>query len=215
VESRAQTAPPRDESPAGTLGEVLYANRSESLAPEAEWVALVRGVAAGQQSAVHALYERARRPVFTLASRITGSRETAEEVTLDVFLDVWRRAWAYDPVNGTVLGWIMNQARSRSIDRLRFERRAKRVDPADGDPVEAQADGFDPRDLLELKERAEAVRAALHVLTPDERHAIESAFFADLTHAEIAQRLNQPLGTVKTRIRSGLAKLRRAVGEAP
>src|SRR6202008_670434 len=102
-----------------------------------QWAALVRAVAGGDQAALHGLYERAHRAVFALALRITRSRENAEEVTLDVFLDVWRRADAYDPANGTVLGWIMNQARSRAIDRLRFERRKKRVDPEAGDSLPA------------------------------------------------------------------------------
>src|SRR6476620_9678416 len=80
----------------GTLGEVLYAKPSRPPVPETEWVALVRAIAAGDQDALHALYERAHRAVFTLSMRITASRETAEEVTVDVFHDVWRRASAYD-----------------------------------------------------------------------------------------------------------------------
>jgi RNA polymerase sigma-70 factor (ECF subfamily) len=171
----------------------------------------VRSVAARDQLALHALYERSHRLVFTLALRITCNPETAEEVTLDVFHDVWRRAWGYDPANGTVLGWIMNQARSRALDRLRFENRKKRTEPLAGEPVEREA--LDPREILELQQRARAVRAAFAVLTSDERQAIESAYFAGLTHAEAATRLNQPLGTVKTRIRSALNKLRQAMEE--
>ena len=83
------------------------------------------------------LYERAHRAVFTFVMRITANRETAEEVTLDVFHDVWRRASRYQEADGTVLGWIMNQARSRAIDRLRFEQRKKRVQPEDADPLSA------------------------------------------------------------------------------
>src|SRR5688500_8717378 len=196
----------------GTLGAVLYSAGGKPLVLEEEWVALVRSAAAGNQSALHGLYERARRPVFTLAVRLTGSRETAEEVTLDVFLDIWRRAWSYDPANGTVLGWIMNQARSRAIDRVRYETRVKRVDPRADVPEEADG-ALDPRELLEIKQQGAAVRAALEVLTPDERKAIESAYFAGRTHNEVAEQLNEPLGTVKTRIRSALRKLRKAIGE--
>jgi RNA polymerase sigma-70 factor, ECF subfamily len=191
----------------GTLGDVLYAKPPARLLLEQDWVALVRAVAAGDQPALHALYERAHRVVFTLAVRVTGSRESAEEVTLDVFHDVWRRASGYDPANGTVLGWIMNQARSRSLDRLRFEKRKKRVDPASGEGPQIE-DEADCCAVFELKERATALRAALAVLTAGEREAIELAFFSELTYAEVAARLNQPLGTVKTRIRSGLHKLR-------
>jgi RNA polymerase sigma-70 factor, ECF subfamily len=200
----------------GTLGAVLYPGGAKQLVREEEWAALVLSTAAGDQSALHGLYERARRPVFTLAVRITGNRETAEEVTLDVFLDVWRRAGSYDPANGTVLGWIMNQARSRAIDRVRYETRAKRVDPRAGDPEEDDC-AVDPRELLEIKQQGSTVRAALDALTTDERSAIESAFFAGRTHGEVAKQLNQPLGTVKTRIRSALRKLRQAITrqEAP
>ncbi len=189
-----------------TLGDVLYAKSKGSM-PEQDWVTLVQSIAAGDQLALHALYEMAHPIVFTLIMRITANRETAEELTIDVFHDVWRRASRYDAVNGTVLGWIMNQARSRTIDRLRFEGRKKRSDGGDVQPLTEMA--ADPRDALELREQGESLREALAALTPGERQAIETTFFAGLTHAEAAARLNQPLGTIKTRIRSGLHKLRR------
>ena len=103
----------------------------------------------------------------------------------------------------------MNQARSRAIDRLRFESRKKRSDGGDVQPPAEVA--ADPRDVLEQREQGEGLRAALAALTPDERQAIETTFFAGLTHAEAAARLKQPLGTIKTRIRSGLHKLRRTL----
>lgn len=201
----------RPVSPPGTLGDVLYAGKSKTLESEQAWVRLVQSIAGGDQLALHALYERTHRVVFTLIVRITSNRETAEELTLDVFHDIWRGASRYDAANGTVLGWIMNQARSRAIDRLRFEQRKKRVDPHASDALPAiEAD--ECHDALELKQQAQALRNALTVLTPDERQAIEAVFFSELTHAEAAARLKQPLGTVKTRIRSGLHKLRRALG---
>jgi RNA polymerase sigma-70 factor, ECF subfamily len=188
-----------------TLGDVLYAN-SKAPAPEQEWAMLVESIAAGDQLALHALYERSHRVVFTLIMRITANRETAEELTIDVFHDCWRHASRYDAANGTVLGWIMNQARSRAIDRLRFDSRKKRKHGGDVQPLAEVA--ADPRDVLELREQGESLRAAMTALTADEREAIETTFFAGLTHAEAAARLNQPLGTIKTRIRSGLHKLR-------
>jgi RNA polymerase sigma-70 factor (ECF subfamily) len=177
---------------------------------EGEWVVLVQSVAAGDQGALHALYERAHRAVFTLIMRITANRETAEEVTLDVFHDVWRHASRYEEVDGTVLGWIMIQARSRAIDRLRFDQRKKRVPREPGDPLPV-AGTPNPDDLIALKQKSQTLRAALAVLTPDERKAIEAAYFSELTYAEVAARLNHPLGTIKTRIRSGLHKLRQAM----
>ena len=195
---------------AGTLGDVLYADKSKARPSEKEWVELVASIAAGDPLALHALYERANRVVFTLIVRITANRETAEELTLDVFHDVWRRASSYDARNGTVLGWIMNQARSRAIDRVRFEQRKKRVDPQADDPL-AEVESLDCHDVLAFKQQSQALRGALMLITPGERQAIEAAFFSELTHAEVAARLNQPLGTIKTRIRSGLHKLRQAL----
>ena len=203
--------PDHERSP-GTLGEVLYANPSRAPVSEAEWVTLVRAVAAGDQDALHALYERAHKVVFTLSMRITANRETAEEVTVDVFHSVWRRASGYQEADGTVLGWIMNQARSRAIDRLRFEQRMKRVPPETSNPL-PPAESLSPDALVAFKQQSEAIRRALAVLTPDERQAIETAFFSDLPYTEVATRLNEPVGTIKTRIRSGLNKLRHALAE--
>jgi hypothetical protein len=139
------------QKPPATLGDVLYA-RSKAPVPEQDWGALVQSIAAGDQLALHALYERAHRMVFTLIMRITANRETAEELTIDVFHDVWRRASRYDAANGTVLGWIMNQARSRAIDRLRFDSRTKRIPGRDEQPLAEVA--ADPCDVLELREQS-------------------------------------------------------------
>lgn len=207
MEAAPQLEERPDDTP-GTLGEVLYADKSKTPVPEADWVALVQRITTGDQLALHALYERANRVVFTLIVRLTSDRETAEELTLDVFYDVWRRASLYDAANGTVLGWIMNQARSRAIDRVRFDHRKKRIDPHAGDPSRA----VDTHAPSPFEEEGRALRTALMVLTPEERQVIEAAFFGELTHAEVAARLNQPLGTVKTRIRSALHKLRHALG---
>jgi RNA polymerase sigma-70 factor (ECF subfamily) len=211
MDAAHRLVPDHERSP-GTLGEVLYAKATKAPVPEAEWVGLVRAVATGNQDALHALYERAHRVVFTLSMRITANRETAEEVTLDVFHDVWRRAAGYDEADGTVLGWIMNQARSRAIDRLRFEQRKKRVPDETSSPL-PPAESSSPDMLVALKQQSEAVRTALDVLTPDERRAIETAFFSEMPYAEVAARLNEPVGTIKTRIRTGLQKLRQALAE--
>lgn len=206
-----QEALPKAEPTPGTLGSVLYTDKSRALVLEEDWVALTRSIAEGNQLALHALYERAHRAVFTLIMRITGNKETVEELTLDVFHDVWRRAQDYDPANGTVLGWIMNQARSRAIDKLRFDKRKKRVDPhADASLPATGTDDY--QDVVELKQQSEVLQCALTVLSPEERQTIETAYFSELTHAEVAARLRQPLGTTKTRIRSGLHKLRQALG---
>ena len=195
-----------------TLGELLYTDTAKAPVDETDWVRLIEAIAAGDQAALHALYERTHRIVFTLIVRITNNRETAEEVTLDVFHDVWRRASGYDAAGGSVVGWIMNQARSRAIDRVRFDQRKKRVNQHADNPLPpAAASG--PHEACELRERGDVVRHALTVLKPEERQVIETAFFSELTYPEVAERLQQPLGTVKTRIRSALGKLRQALAK--
>src|SRR6266404_7312070 len=202
----------RDEcgSQTRTLGDLLYADKAKVRASEKDWVGLVQAVAAGDQLALHSLYEQTYRIVFTLIVRIINNRETAEELTLDVFHNVWRGASAYDPAGGSVIGWILNQARSRAIDRLRFENRIKRVNIyLENPPTTAPAN--DPHQACNVEDQNRVLRNALEVLTPEERQVIETAFFSELTYPEVAAKLNQPLGTVKTRIRSGLGKLRQAL----
>jgi RNA polymerase sigma-70 factor, ECF subfamily len=198
------------ESPV-TLGHLLYADGRRASVTEDDWTRLVQAIAAGDQQALRTLYERSHRLVFTLAVRITGSRESAEEVTLDVFHEVWRRASRYDSNDGSVLGWIMNLARSRAIDRLRYEQRKKRVSPAVDAHEEPRVDQAGPADALDARRQRRLMGEALAALTQDERTTVQTAFFSDLTYSETAARLGQPLGTVKTRIRSALAKLRQAL----
>ena len=194
----------------GTLGAVLYADKARPARLEDDWAELVQSIAAEDQLALHALYERGRRIVFTLMMRMTNNRQTAEELTLDVFHDVWRNASRYDRAEGTVLGWILNQARSRAIDRLRFDARQKRL-PPEGEDWRQWTPPRDSADAIALKEQVQRLRQALTVLTAAERQAIEAAYFSELTYGQVAARLNEPLGTIKTRIRSGLAKLREAL----
>ena len=192
-----------------TLGALLYGDGATARAPEREWLALVESVAAGDQSALRALYDRTHRIVFTLIMRIVDDRESAEELTVDVFHEVWRRAAKYDPAAGSVIGWIMNLARSRAIDRLRFDRRKKRLNVRTEGLIRPSDDPCS--ETLESEQREQAVRKALLVLTAAERQVIETAFFSELTYAEAAKCLDQPQGTVKTRIRAGLTKLRIAL----
>ena len=210
--SQAVSTPePLSDSEARTLGTVLFAGQARLRVAEAFWVELVRSIAAGDQAAFANLYGRSYRLVFTLIMRIVANRESAEELTLDVFHDVWRRAATYTEQGGTVLGWIMNQARSRAIDRVRFEQRKKRLHH----PHEGLAAGaaIGAEELVAHGQQARRLRQAMTVLTADERHALEVAFFADCTYAEVALRLKEPVGTIKTRIRSAMSKLRLALEE--
>lgn len=192
------------EEASSTLGSLLYGRSDETPTLEAEWVALVHSTAQREQAALRELYDRTHGFVFTLIVRIVREPATAEEVTLDVYHDVWRKAESYDPARGTVIAWLMNQARSRAIDAVRAQRRKKRTvsflsDPASGD---GDANGLD------TDFRAKTVERCLQALSLDERRAIEAAYFGERTYAEAAAHLNEPLGTVKTRIRTGLTKLR-------
>ena len=190
-----------------TLGDVLYSSSSQPLVSEKNWGRLAELAAGRDAFALHALYERAHRPVFTLIVRLTSNQETAEELTLDVFDDMWRGASRYDRANGTVLGWIMSLARSKAIDWLRLEQQQRRPDSgSDGGLL--LIDTPDYRDVLKFKEQSARLRAALALLTPEERAAIELAFFSELTHVQVAGRLKRPSSTVKAWIRSGLHKLR-------
>src|SRR5499426_4671629 len=135
-----------------TLGDILYADKSKVRVSEDEWRQLIRAVGGGDQRALHSLYEQTHRIVFTLIVRIIANRETAEEVTVDVFYEVWRNASTYDPANGSVVGWIMNQARSRAIDRLRYEQRKKRVHNETGPFGNGNA-AEDPQNAFRFDER--------------------------------------------------------------
>jgi DNA-directed RNA polymerase specialized sigma24 family protein len=183
----AERTPPTLAPVPGTLGAVLYPDASKAREPEREWVSLVRAVARGDQAALHALYDRTHRPVFTVIMRLRPDRETAEELTLDVFVDLWRRALAYDPAKGTVLAWIMNLARARAT----------------------------AAEVPHARQSGETLRAALATLGPEERYEIEAAYFAGLTRAETLALADQPLGRVKSQIRAGLQKLRAAIAGKP
>jgi RNA polymerase sigma-70 factor, ECF subfamily len=194
----------QEQDPSDDAGRVLGSLLSGEATAESEWVDLVHRIANRDPSALRDLYERTHRIVFTLALRMLNDPPTAEEVTLDVYHGVWERAVTYDPERATVVGWIMNQARSRAIDRVRHDGRKKRVDAGKADVGGMEEDSS----ASPMDERRERLQIALESLTVDERRAIEAAYFEELTYAEVAERFDAPLGTIKTRIRSGLAKLR-------
>jgi len=203
----------RPDDSAGTLGALLYGNKSSLGVAEADWVALVLAIAAGDACALRALYDRSHRPIYTLAFRLCADRLTAEEVTVDVFHDVWRRAGTYDPTVGTVIAWLMNQARSRALDRVRHDHRLKRTMPANAQDLVPPAEEMGS--AIEQAEQARRLRAALVTLSLPERQAIETAYFGELSYAQAAAELEVAPGTIKTRIRSGLAKLRQTLGGEP
>jgi RNA polymerase sigma-70 factor (ECF subfamily) len=214
VETEPHRGNSASEGSRGTLGEVLYARPSQPLVAEKDWVGLVRFVAAGDPLALQALYERTHRLVFTLIMRLTSNREAAERLTLDVFHDLWRLASRHDPASGTVLGWIMNLARSKAIEHLRSQERNKAA-RASQDAALLTIDAPDYRDVLRLKEQSQTLATALAALTASERQALEAAFFGELTHVQVAALLNQPRGAIRPRIRAALHKLQQALALGP
>ena len=173
-----------------------------------DWAALIERMAGGDESALSALYDRSSRLIFGLLLRILNDAGLAEEVLLDVYMQVWRQAGRYDPVRGKTLAWLVTIARSRAIDRLRSTRqeelRKESLD-ATGHALTLTTAFEDP---TIAPERQKIVRSALDSLPPEQREVIEMAYYLGLSHSEIAARLGQPLGTVKTRTRLGMIKLR-------
>jgi RNA polymerase sigma-70 factor (ECF subfamily) len=170
--------------------------------------ALITAIARRQPEALEQLYERYQAVVYHLALKILNNRESAEEIVYDVFWQVWREAERYDAQRGSVGAWVSTVARSRAIDALR----ARRGNLAAADNFEEYAVATEPSENPEeqtsLAQRAALVRVALETLPADQRTAMELSFFNGLSHIEIAEQLHEPLGTVKTRIRSAMMKLR-------
>lgn len=187
-----------------------------SASPESAEAALVRRVAERDQAALAALYDRYARPMFALALKIAGSPEEAEEVVTDVFCQAWRTADRYDPARARVDGWLFMMTRSRALDRVRAaQREQRRLEAQEAEAAVAPPDRVaDPEADAELAERRQAVQAALAALSEPQRRALELAFFEGLSHSEVAERVGEPLGTIKTRIRAGLGKLREALAPA-
>jgi RNA polymerase sigma-70 factor (ECF subfamily) len=154
------------------------------------------------------LYERHSRIVYALALRILQQGSTAEEVVQDVFLQVWRNARHYDEQRGPFIPWLMTLARNRALDRLRLKSERQRRQEAQTEefPLVVEAPQYE-KDLDE-KRRAERVRTLMASLHPQQKKAIELAFFEGLSHSEIAESLKEPLGTVKSWIRNGLLRLK-------
>jgi len=165
-------------------------------------------MARGEGDAVAELYDRHARPIYSLALRILGDTTEAEDIVQEVFSQAWKQAARYNASRGAVGAWLLTLARSRAIDRLRAKR-ARPGDVSDERVAGQLVDAGPPADLLVLSsEQVARVRAALDELPLLQRAAIELAYYEGLTHAEIADRLEQPLGTVKTRIRLAMLKLR-------
>lgn len=172
---------------------------------------ILERMAAGDGDALRELYDLHGRAVYSLAVRILRSQPDAEDIVQEVFVQAWRQAARYDATRGTVVGWLLMQAKSRSIDRLRA-RKARPEQADDAQRPEPVDTGVSADVQVVRVEQAQRVKEALERLPVLQKTALELAYYEGLTHVEIAEQLEQPLGTVKTRIRQGLLKLRDALG---
>lgn len=196
--------------------------------------AVVAAVAGGSEAALASLYDRHVNSIFATAFRLTGDRSVAEDVVQEVFLTLWNRAERFDPAVGSLAAWLGTIARNRAVDRLRAASRRPQLvslsrmsaeDEPDSSALERMAstrgtvggvvdlDAGDPADLLATAETQAAVAAALAAMAEPEREVILLAYRDDLTQSEISTRLGWPLGTVKTRTRRALLRLRIALAE--
>ncbi|MBL8207493.1 MAG: sigma-70 family RNA polymerase sigma factor [Blastocatellia bacterium] len=173
-----------------------------------DWIAQIAQIATGDQAALAQFYELTNRMAFGLILRILSDRSTAEEVLLDVYTQVWRQAGHYNRERGTPLAWLTTIARTRALDRLRSGRQEMQRKESLEVVAEARSLAADPEETAASNEHQQLVRRALAKLTVEQRQILELAYFSGLSHSEIAAHLGQPLGTVKTRARLGMLKLK-------
>ncbi|HEV2292484.1 MAG TPA: sigma-70 family RNA polymerase sigma factor [Tepidisphaeraceae bacterium] len=182
-----------------------------SAPPSSEDLVLFNSMAAGDVAALETLYNRYSPMVFALCARVVGDKTEAEDVLIDVFSQIWTRRTQFDPARGAPLTYILTIARSRALDRRRSRRGRPVLDDAAAASSAAGAPSDGPVGRLLAGEDALRVRAALAQLDEGPRRAIELSFLEGLTHAQIAEKLDRPLGTIKTIIRQGLIRLRELV----
>jgi RNA polymerase sigma-70 factor (ECF subfamily) len=182
----------------------------------ADDLSLLDRIAGRDASAVGELYDRHGRVLYALAYRILRDSGDAEDVIQEVFLRVWEKGYTYTPALGSPMAWLVRIARNRAIDRLRARQARPALQPAEDllDLVIEAAGGLNPEESAQVAQAQRAVAAALGRLSVEQRTLIEEAFFLGFTQSELAEKFGLPLGTVKTRIRSGLLAMREHLQQA-
>ena len=173
---------------------------------------LLENIAKGDRRSFDLFVTRMERLVFATVYKVLNDRQDTEDVSQDVFLQVWQKAGLFNAQRGKATTWVATLARNRAIDKIRYKQRQSRLLDSYSDKMQPRdSDEIDSSVLLDAKECGAEVRSAVMDLSPEQRQAIEMAYFKGLTQSEIAGQLQQPLGTVKARIRRGLGKLRERV----
>jgi RNA polymerase sigma-70 factor (ECF subfamily) len=177
-----------------------------------EEAGLIAAVARGERAPLRHLYDRLAGHSLAVALRVLGSRPEAEEVVQDVFVEVWTRAALFDATRGSARTWVLSMTRNRAIDRVRSRgASARMVDGARAEAEVASPLGVSPLESVVQREAREQIQSALALLSDEQRHVLELGYFEGLSQSEIAERLGQPLGTVKSRVRAAMEKLAAAL----
>jgi RNA polymerase sigma-70 factor (ECF subfamily) len=170
---------------------------------------LLTQIAACDRMAFGVLYDRLGAPLFSLAYKMLGNEAEAQDVLQEVFLTVWNKASTFSPARGTAFSWMVTQLRNRAIDRIRSRRRRGELLETFGHDLKpGGADLRTAAEDCEASERSRQVRAAMDKLSDEQRHVLRLAYFEGLTQAEIAKKLDEPLGTIKARAHRAMARLR-------
>lgn len=189
----------------------MLALRTLHAPSEGHLIGLVRRAAGHSEASLEELYRTCEAAVYGLALRILRDERAAEEATVEVFQRVWTRAATFDPERGKVLAWVLTITRSVALEGLRTRRRDETSRVALEVAAELPSDGPGPVSAAAHGERATQVDAALRALPREQERLLRAAFFGGLSYREVAEAFGQPIGTVKTRIRAGLASLRRSL----
>lgn len=189
-----------------TLNPALSVAEDPSLKED---ILLLQRIAERDTASFQAFYRKYSGLLFTSISNVLNDHHDAEDVMQEVLVQIWNKAHLYEPRKGKPLTWLTTMARNRAIDRIRSKQRRARLNDdfeLESKPFQIE---FEPsgHEALQDKERDEVLRQAVSKLTPDQREAIEMTYFKGLTQAEVAERLHEPLGTVKARIRRGVNRL--------
>lgn len=180
---------------------------------EQQWRGYLAQIGDGNAEGLSALYRETVSLLYGLALRMLGNQADAEEVVLEVYEQVWRTARRYDPERSRVLWWLTMMTRSRALDRLRASKRRIELEAPIPETFDIAGADPGPDSIVAYREERRRVRQAMNELSPEQRQALELAFFSGLSHSEISERLGTPLGTIKSRIRAALLALRYSLGD--